>query len=183
MSTLQKRPFAARALGGISARRGLAATAMASEELKAAWIARCVGTRGCGPFATMDMDWFMAHELRDPAKALARIRSAGGCGLHPLFGPPMMAPLPEDKVAIAAHDVCVVAAVEGGALVIITTLPMRPRWPFKTFNAFVKEFDPNAYRRHQRALAAARGKTHLYKARRKERPPSPRSARRGDGCG
>lgn len=157
--------------------------AMASEELKAAWVLRCVGARGCGPFATMDMEWFLAHELRDPAKALARIRSAGGRGLHPLFGPPMMAALPEDKVAIAAHDVCVVAAVEGGALVIITTLPMRPRWPFATFNAFVKELEPNAYRRHQRALAARRGKTHPYKAQRKERPLSPRSARRGDGGG
>lgn len=156
---------------------------MASEELKAAWVLRCVGARGCGPFATMDMEWFLAHELRDPAKALARIRSAGGRGLHPLFGPPMMAALPEGKVAIAAHDVCVVAAVEGGALVVITTLPMRPRWPFATFNAFVKELEPNAYRRHQRALTARRGKTHPYKAQRKERPLSPRSARRGDGGG
>ena len=140
-------------------------------ELKAAWIWYCgVGLGGCGPFATLDMGWFASRKLRqtnhqaqrqaerDPVKALKRIRSAGGRGLHPLFGPPLVADSRDDCVIIAAHDVCVVANVvqDPGTLVVITTLPMKPRGPYKTFSEFVKCHGPAAYRRHQEALARRR---------------------------
>lgn len=134
-----------------------------SLELKSEWIDYCCWTGSREPFEPIDMDWFASVDIsstkhhikrqqeRDQAKALNRIRSLKG--LHPLFGTPLMARCLTNKnrVIIAAHDVCIIAANTSKQTVkVITTLPMKPRGPLSTFNEFVKFHCPQAMPRLRR---------------------------------
>ena len=154
----------------------------APTHIKAGWIAHCgVAPPGSGPFEPMDMDWFLSMQLvethhqadrqasRDPFKALYRIRSARGKGLHALYGPPLIANSREGTVIIAAHDVCIVAAQDPDrrALVVVTTLPMQPKGPLTTFTKYVKFHAPAALARHRLALQGRQGA--LGRRRRKNR--------------
>ena len=126
-------------------------------ELKAEWVEGYCFLRPHTPFKHVDMAWFASITFvsthhhrerqfqRDPAKALHRIQSEKG--LHPLFGPPLIAKHIEDenKVVIAAHDVCIIGTLNSNhSFVVITTLPVQPRTIHKTFNCFVKFHCPKA---------------------------------------
>lgn len=132
-------------------------------ELKVEWVERYCFLRPHTPFEHVDMAWFALlkfvsthHHIerqakRDPAKALHRIQSEKG--LHPLFGPPLIAKhVDDDNIIIAAHDVCVIGSLSKTAdtFVVITTLPVRPRTIYKTFNSFVKFHCPNSIVKRRR---------------------------------
>ncbi|MBN23069.1 MAG: hypothetical protein CL678_17420 [Bdellovibrionaceae bacterium] len=130
-------------------------------EVKAMWVEQSCRLHRHSSFEPMDMNTFRAvmfiytnhyrerQKERDPANALSRIRSAQRRGLHPLFGPPLIAGCLDEKdegsVIIAAHDMCLICDVkEPNRLVIITTLPMKSRGPHKKFSKFVKFHCPQA---------------------------------------
>ena len=133
-----------------------------SLELKSEWIDYCCRTGSRESFEPIDMVWFASVDIfstkhhierqqkRDQAKALNRIRSLKG--LHPLFGPPLIARCltNKNKVVIAAHDVCIIAKTSKQTVKVITTLPMKPRGPLCTFNEFVKFHCPQAMPRLRR---------------------------------
>lgn len=135
-------------------------------DLKREWVEQSCRLRRHSCFEPVDMDWFRAlhfirtthyrkrQKERDAAKALYRIQSAQGRGLHPLFGPPLIATCldQEDagKVIIVAHDLCLICAPSMDGFVIITTLPMEFRGPHHKFTDFVKSHCPHAIVRKRR---------------------------------
>ncbi len=135
-------------------------------ELKQKWVEGSCRLRPHSCFEPVSMGWFRAVHFirtnhyrerqpeRDLSKALHRIQSAQGRGLHPLFGPPLIAAChnreDEGKVIIAAHDVCLICAPSSHGFVIITTLPMKFNGPQQTFTKFVKFHCPSAIVRKRR---------------------------------